>query len=115
MRSRLKELPRHGDFVSLVLLLVVIGSVWGFVEIADAVREGELRRFGRRGARPFNLQEMRKFYMKPDGTVWTVTNRPPGPARNTAPAASTWLAALWTLLGTGFVLGGLVLGGVRKR
>jgi hypothetical protein len=71
--------------------------------------------FGRRGARPFNLQEMRKFYMKPDGTVWTVTNRPPGPARNATPAASTWLAALWTLLGTGFVLGGLVMAGVRRR
>ncbi|HUP97991.1 MAG TPA: hypothetical protein VM073_08620, partial [Usitatibacter sp.] len=28
--------------------------------------------FGRIGARPFTLEEQRKFYLKPDGTVWTV-------------------------------------------
>ncbi|HXF80898.1 MAG TPA: hypothetical protein VN598_18670 [Usitatibacter sp.] len=28
--------------------------------------------FGRLGSRPFNLEEMRKLYLQPDGTVWTV-------------------------------------------
>lgn len=40
---RLREVLRQGDFLSLVLLLVVVGSVWVFVEIADEVLEGELR------------------------------------------------------------------------
>lgn len=34
--------------------------------------------FGRRGARPFNLQEARKLYLR-NGQVWTVTNQPPRP------------------------------------
>jgi hypothetical protein len=28
--------------------------------------------FGRIGSRPFTLEEQRRFYLKPDGTVWTV-------------------------------------------
>jgi hypothetical protein len=32
--------------------------------------------FGRIGSRPLNLQEQRKLYLKPDGTPWTVRNRP---------------------------------------
>ncbi|HEX4763017.1 MAG TPA: hypothetical protein VFU92_01720, partial [Usitatibacter sp.] len=28
--------------------------------------------FGRIGSRPFTLEEQRKLYLKPDGTVWTV-------------------------------------------
>jgi hypothetical protein len=28
--------------------------------------------FGRIGARPFTLEEQRRFYMNPDGSVWTV-------------------------------------------
>ncbi len=32
--------------------------------------------FGRRGARPFNLQEQQKLYLR-NGQVWTVTNDPP--------------------------------------
>jgi hypothetical protein len=28
--------------------------------------------FGRIGSRPFNLEEMRKLYMNPDGSVWKV-------------------------------------------
>jgi hypothetical protein len=32
--------------------------------------------FGRRGARPFTLEEMRRLYLR-DGHVWTVTNTPP--------------------------------------
>jgi len=34
--------------------------------------------FGRRGARPFNLQESQRLYLR-GGQVWTVTNDPPGP------------------------------------
>lgn len=34
--------------------------------------------FGRRGARPFTLDEMRRMYVR-DGRVWTVNDRPPGP------------------------------------
>jgi hypothetical protein len=35
---------------------------------------------GRRGARPFNLQEMQRMYLR-DGQLYTVTDGPPGPAR----------------------------------
>jgi hypothetical protein len=35
--------------------------------------------FGRRGARPFNLQEMQRMYLR-DGQLYTVTDSPPGPA-----------------------------------
>jgi hypothetical protein len=35
--------------------------------------------FGRRGGRPFNLEEMRRMYLR-DGAVWTVTDTPPAPA-----------------------------------
>jgi hypothetical protein len=31
--------------------------------------------FGRIGSRPFNLEEQRKMYMRPDGSVWTVRDR----------------------------------------
>jgi len=34
---------------------------------------------GRRGARPFNLQEMQRMYLH-DGRLYTVTDSPPGPA-----------------------------------
>jgi hypothetical protein len=34
---------------------------------------------GRRGARPFNLQEMQRLYLR-DGKLYTVTDTPPGPA-----------------------------------
>jgi hypothetical protein len=38
--------------------------------------------FGRRGARPFNLEEMRRLYLKPDGTIYTVSNEvPKGPTK----------------------------------
>jgi len=40
----------------------------------------QLTVFGRRGARPFNRQEMEKLYLK-DGKVYTVTPGPPGPPR----------------------------------
>ncbi|HVB08592.1 MAG TPA: hypothetical protein VNF00_06550, partial [Candidatus Acidoferrales bacterium] len=34
--------------------------------------------FGRRGARPFNLEEMQRMYLR-DGKLYTVTDAPPGP------------------------------------
>jgi hypothetical protein len=34
---------------------------------------------GRRGARPFNLKEMQRMYLR-DGQLYTVTDSPPGPA-----------------------------------
>ena len=33
---------------------------------------GQIAVFGRVGSRPFNLEEQRKLYLKPDGTPWTV-------------------------------------------
>ncbi len=39
----------------------------------------QLAVLGRRGARPFNLQEMRKLYLQ-DDKLYTVTDDPPGPA-----------------------------------
>jgi hypothetical protein len=38
----------------------------------------QLAVFGRRGARPFNLEEMQRLYLRND-KVYTVTNQPPGP------------------------------------
>ncbi|RMG52031.1 MAG: hypothetical protein D6723_09440 [Acidobacteria bacterium] len=38
----------------------------------------QLAVFGRRGARPFNLREMRRLYMR-GGKIYTVTDEPPGP------------------------------------
>jgi hypothetical protein len=45
----------------------------------------QLSVFGRRGARPFNLQEMQKLYLR-NGDLYTVSDDPPG--RSGAPAAS---------------------------
>jgi len=35
---------------------------------------GQIAVFGRIGARPFNQDEMKKFYQRPDGSVYTVTD-----------------------------------------
>jgi hypothetical protein len=32
--------------------------------------------FGRIGSRPFNLDEMRKLYLRPDGKPWAVDTHP---------------------------------------
>ena len=40
--------------------------------------------FGRRGARPMNLEEMQKLYLR-DGEVYKVGDDPPGPPRRKAP------------------------------
>ncbi len=37
---------------------------------------GQVAIFGRVGSRPFNLEEQRKLYLKPDGTPWTVKMPP---------------------------------------
>ncbi len=37
---------------------------------------GQVAVFGRIGSRPFNLEEQRKMYLKPDGTPWTVRDNP---------------------------------------
>jgi hypothetical protein len=36
--------------------------------------------FGRRGARPFNLQEQQRLYLR-EGKLYNVTDQPPGPPR----------------------------------
>jgi len=57
---------------------------------------GQIAVFGRIGARPFTWDEMKRFYLKPDGSVYTVTDdvrlqdyRPapaaPAPERPAAP------------------------------
>jgi hypothetical protein len=35
---------------------------------------GQIAVFGRIGSRPFNLEEQRRFYRRPDGSTWTVTD-----------------------------------------
>ena len=35
---------------------------------------GQIAVFGRIGSRPFTLEEMRRLYLTPEGTVWTVTD-----------------------------------------
>jgi len=35
---------------------------------------GQIAVFGRVGARPFTQEEMEKFYLNPDGSVWTVSD-----------------------------------------
>ena len=42
--------------------------------------------FGRRGARPFNLKEMHRMYLR-DGKLYTVTDAPPGPPHDAATSA----------------------------
>ncbi len=48
--------------------------------------------FGRRGARPFNLEEMRQLYLR-DGKLFTVADEPPKPPREPVKAES-WLDRL---------------------
>ncbi len=39
---------------------------------------GQIAIFGRIGSRPFHVDEMQKFYMNPDGSIWTVSDTAPG-------------------------------------
>src|ERR1019366_4279160 len=50
----------------------------------------QLAAFGRRGARPFHLDEMQRLYLR-DGRLYTVTDRPPGQAAGGADRKSTRL------------------------
>jgi len=81
--------------------------------------------FNRRGARPFNLEEMQRLYLR-DGQVYTVTNDvPPRPRRPQANAAeigsigsrlSEFASSLWFRLTLSLVgLTGVVLGFRRKK
>jgi hypothetical protein len=74
--------------------------------------------FNRRGARPFNLQEMQRMYMQ-DGKVYTVSNEPPPRPRRPATTAerismwfqsSNWWQALFGLA----LVGGVWLRFKRK-
>ena len=47
----------------------------------------QLSVFGRRGARPFNLQEMQKLYLR-NGELYTVSDDSPGRARPAAASAA---------------------------
>lgn len=53
--------------------------------------------FGRRGARPFNFEEMRRMYMR-DGKVYTVADGPPGKPQEDSPSvaarAERWISEL---------------------
>jgi hypothetical protein len=42
---------------------------------------GQVAVFGRIGSRPFNLEEQRKLFLKPDGTTWTVQDAPANAAK----------------------------------
>ncbi len=80
--------------------------------------------FNRRGARPFNLEEMQRMYLR-DGLLYTVTDDPPARPRRPAAnaevgsigsklsdiAASIWFRAL---LGT-LLLGGIVWTARRRK
>ena len=36
---------------------------------------GQIAVLGRLGSKPFNLEQMRKMYMNPDGSLWRVTDK----------------------------------------
>jgi hypothetical protein len=65
--------------------------------------------FGRRGARPFNFEEIRRMYIH-DGKLYTVTDEPGQPTAGAGTGAQTgWLKSLSNLFGTGFGWLGLAL------
>jgi len=47
---------------------------------------GQIAVFGRIGSRPFNAEEMARLYLRPDGTVWTVSDNAAAPRRPLLPA-----------------------------
>jgi hypothetical protein len=63
--------------------------------------------FGRRGARPFNLEEQRRMYLR-DGKLYTVTDEPGQPTAGKA-AQTSWLQSLSKLFGFGWLGLGLVI------
>jgi hypothetical protein len=48
----------------------------------------QLAVFGRRGARPFNRQEMERMFLR-DGQVYKVTDTPPGAPKDSSPQAAS--------------------------
>lgn len=74
----------------------------------------QLAVFGRRGARPFNLEEQRRMYRLADGTgpLFKVSDQPPGPPLEPPPAAEeasealSWADVGWAvpLLAAGWLL-----------
>ncbi|HEX5756262.1 MAG TPA: hypothetical protein VFY12_07905 [Arenimonas sp.] len=49
---------------------------------------GQIAVFGRIGSRPFTAEEMRRFYLDPDGQPWTVSDHVTAPAATPAAGAS---------------------------
>ena len=49
---------------------------------------GQIAVFGRIGSRPLNAAEVRKFFLNPDGSPWTVRDRDAGPSSAAATAGS---------------------------
>ncbi|HQY46280.1 MAG TPA: hypothetical protein PLE38_04990, partial [Usitatibacteraceae bacterium] len=50
---------------------------------------GQIAVFGRIGSRPFTRDEQQRFYLRPDGTVWTVSDTgKPGDFRDARPPAA---------------------------
>jgi hypothetical protein len=84
----------------------------------------QLSVFNRRGARPFNLEEMRRMYLR-DGKVWTVTDDVPARPRRPQPTADAGLLErLWSYTSSLKIIGWLpftalfLIGGVialRRR
>jgi undecaprenyl-diphosphatase len=42
MRDRIRQLLQYSDFLALILLAIIVGTLWAFVELADELSEGEL-------------------------------------------------------------------------
>jgi hypothetical protein len=57
--------------------------------------------FGRRGARPFNLEEQRRMYLH-DGKLYTVTDEPGQPTAAKSAQTGSWLQSLSKLFGLSF-------------
>ncbi len=54
----------------------------------------QLAVFGRRGARPFNLEEMQRLYLR-NGQLYTVSDDPPGPPRTAGSSSTFALLSGW--------------------
>lgn len=67
LAARARELLRHGDFASLVLLLVAAGGTWAFIEIADGLCDHELHEIDDRILRLFRNPA---DYTDPIGPRW---------------------------------------------
>ena len=59
--------------LSITLMLVVALAVPALAKPVDETG-GQIAVFGRIGSRPFTREEQLKFYLRPDGTPWTVSD-----------------------------------------